>query len=262
MVLEAIWRPAGGRVRLIRRLWRWRLGLAAAVAVAALGSSLWMAWQDLAGQQAVEAMAWAVARRVVVIDAGHGGVDPGAIGYGGTYEKEITLAVARELQNAFTRAGARVVMIRETDTDLSTPGKNLRARKQEDLANRVEQARAARADLYINIQANSFGRRWTGAQTFYHPDSLEGLRLAKNIQRELRHRMRNTERVVLPLDAYVLRHLEIPAALVEVGFISNPQEERLLKDLRYQKKIAFAIYAGSARYLAGETGDEPLRIHR
>lgn len=201
------------------------------------------------------ALSWGLAARAVVIDPGHGGVDPGAVGPGGTREKDVTLAVSLRLARLLEAAGARVILTRETDTDLSTPGKSLAARKREDLDNRLELAKDNQAQLYLSIQANAFGSVWTGAQTFYHPESAAGGRLAKGIQAELRRVMGNTTRQAKALDPYILRRLQemdVPAAMVEVGFLSNPGEERLLGDPEYQERLAYAICAGVVRYLAEE----------
>lgn len=221
-------------------------GLAAIVLFLAYGFSGGGVWPVLS---------WGLAARVVVIDPGHGGVDPGAVGPGGTLEKDVTLAVSLRLARLLEAAGARVILTRRTDTDLSTPGKSLVARKREDLDNRLELARENGAQLYVSIQANAFGTIWTGAQTFYHPGSVEGEKLAKGIQAELRRVMGNTTRQAKALDPYILRRLQemgIPAAMVEVGFLSNPGEERLLGNPEYQERLAYAIYAGIVRYLLGE----------
>lgn len=198
------------------------------------------------------AMSWALAHKVVVIDPGHGGPDPGAVGPGGTLEKDLTLAVARRLQMIFKQAGATVVMTRTEDKDLSQPGKSFSARKNEDLHNRLQLVMRSQADLYLNIQANSFGTTWTGAQTFYDPKDDENKRLAQCIQKEIRDNLRNTNRKEKELKPFMLRKLEIPAVLIEIGFISNPDEEKLLNNPLYQEKIAWAIFSGTVKYMVGK----------
>ncbi|MHB1418827.1 MAG: N-acetylmuramoyl-L-alanine amidase [Bacillota bacterium] len=195
-----------------------------------------------------EVMSWVVSNKIIVIDAGHGGEDPGAIGPGGTLEKNVTLAVSKYLARILSQAGSAVVLTRDTDTDLVTPGEG--TRKKRDLDNRASIAKRYRADLYINIQANSFGKIWTGAQTFYYDKQEQNQLLAVAIQDELKRVMGNTERVAKPLssEAYILKQLDMPAALVEVGFLSNPAEEKLLNDPEYQQKLAFAIYTGIVKY--------------
>lgn len=198
----------------------------------------------------VPVLSWALAGRTIVVDPGHGGIDPGAVGPGGTLEKDITLAVSLRLADELRQSGARVILTRETDTDLSTPGKSLSSRKREDLDNRLAVAREAEADCYVSIQVNSFGTRWTGAQTFYYPGSETGQQLAEYLQAELQRVLGNTTRQAKTLDVYILRQLhkeKIPAVLVEIGFISNAAEERLLNDPLYQSRLAYAIAAGLAK---------------
>lgn len=202
------------------------------------------------GRETVGVLAWVVAAKVIVVDPGHGGVDPGAVGPGGTLEKDLTLAVGKKLQRILAEAGATVILTRETDTDLGTPGKSLAERKREDLAKRVALAREVGADLYLSIQVNSFGTRWRGAQVFYHPRSRKSKELAEAVQKECQCILRNTTREAQALDSFVLRNLEIPAVMVEIGFLSNAEEEKLLNDPRYQEKLAFALYAGVVKYLA------------
>lgn len=212
---------------------------------------IWGLWVSFRDELAVQALSLAVAGRVIAVDPGHGGIDPGAIGPAGTREKDITLAVAKRLKDYLRQAGAEVVMTREEDVDLSTPGKSLQARKREDLDRRLAIVRSSGAEVYLSIQVNSFGTRWTGAQTFYWSGSPEGKLLAEEIQGELTRRLRNTNRKAKPIDAYVLKNIDIPACMIEVGFISNSEEERLLNNPDYQKKLAWSIFAGLVRYLSG-----------
>jgi len=226
---------------------RQRLLVLLALLAATAGSYIWRHYPPEAD---VAALSWAVANRVIAVDAGHGGIDPGAVGPGGTLEKDITLAISLRLRRLLEQAGAVVVMTRETDTDLSTPGKSLGARKREDLDRRLALVRQRGAEIYLGIQANAFGTRWTGAQTFYYPRGEESRELAEAVQAELRRILANTHRQAKALDIYILRNLTIPAVIVEVGFLSNAEEERLLNDPLYQEKVALAIYSGVVEYLA------------
>ncbi len=198
-----------------------------------------------------QVMSWVVAHQVIVIDAGHGGRDPGAVGPGGTLEKDVTLAIAKRLELILRQAGAQVIMIRSEDKDFSGTGKT-GTLKREDLLKRLETVKNSNPDLYLNIQANSFGTRWTGAQVFYDPRLKENERLAKCIQRKFRERFTNNKREAKELETFMLRNVEVPGVMIEVGFISNPQEEKLLNDPVYQDKIAWTIFMGVAGYLAGE----------
>lgn len=193
--------------------------------------------------------------RVIAIDAGHGGPDGGAVSASGLVEKEVTLSIANYLRDYLQEAGATVVLTRETDKDLAQAGTHgLSKRKTEDLHARADLVSRSRADMLISIHLNSIpSAKWRGAQTFYYEERPEGRRLAELIQDELRSVLGNTDRVTQPHDTYfLLKTLDIPGALVEAGFLSNPEEARNLGDSRYQKQVAATIYRGVLRYSAGE----------
>lgn len=193
-----------------------------------------------------------IAGKTIVIDAGHGGIDPGAVSARGLLEKDITLAIAAELETLLHRAAVFVVMVRRGDHDLADSSEvNLLTRKRQDLQKRVDLAEDAGADLFISIHANYFPSSiWSGAQTFYYEGKVEGQRLARVVQTELVRHLGPNNRLARPGDYRVLRDTTMPAALVEVGFLSNPREAQLLGDKDYQRKVAAAIFAGIVRYLA------------
>jgi N-acetylmuramoyl-L-alanine amidase len=197
--------------------------------------------------------------KVIVVDAGHGGADGGAVSREGAIEKDLNLAIALYLRDYLQQAGAIVVMTREGDYDLAQPQtKGYSKRKTEDLLERAERTVRHQADLALSLHMNSIpSPRWSGAQTFYYSGNAEGKRLATAIQEQLRTVLGNTERVAKPNDSvYLLKTLQMPTALVEAGFLSHPQEARLLADEDYQKKLAAAIYRGVLQYVA-DKGDRP-----
>ncbi|MCG0277151.1 MAG: N-acetylmuramoyl-L-alanine amidase [Thermanaeromonas sp.] len=222
-----------------------RFGVWAALAVTVLGTLVFVhtVLQGYRERKAVEALSWALANQVVVVDPGHGGIDAGARGPGGTLEAEVVLGISRNLAAFLRQGGARVFLTRE---DEEAP----EGESGDDLVERVRLAQKVGADIFVSVHANAFNEREYGAQVFFNPGSKEGERLAAAIQEEIRRLLKNTEREPLGLDAFVLRSLNIPAVIVEVGFLSNPQEEKLLRDKDYQRRMAFAIYSGIARYLA------------
>ena len=184
---------------------------------------------------------------VIVIDPGHGGVDGGAVSKDGLIEKEITLKISMFLRDFLQESGAYVVMTRETDTDLAQSQTNkLSKRKAEDLMKRVHLIKEKKASAVISIHLNAFPQsRYAGAQTFYHPARDQNKRLASFIQYALIHQLENTNRIPKPKeDVYLLKESPVPTALVEVGFLSNPQETKLLRNEDYQRKIAASIYQG------------------
>lgn len=191
-----------------------------------------------------------ISGRTIVIDAGHGGVDPGAVSAGGIVEKEITLQIAKELELLLKKAAVYVIMVRQGDYDLADSSEtNLLKRKRQDLSRRVSIAEEANADLYISIHANYFPSSiWSGAQTFYYEGSDAGRQLAITLQTALVRYLGPNNRLARPGDFRVLRDTTMPAAMVEVGFLSNPREALLLSQAGYQKQVAAAIFAGLLRY--------------
>jgi N-acetylmuramoyl-L-alanine amidase len=147
-------------------------------------------------------------------------------------------------------------MTREVDTDLANPGtKGLSKRKTEDLLSRARMIKEKDADLLISIHLNAIpSPRWKGAQTFYSPTLKGSGQVAHLIQDEIKRVINNTDRTAKKTgDIFILRAVECPAALVEVGFLSNEQEAKLMESSQYQKQMANAIYQGILRYYSGET---------
>lgn len=210
--------------------------------------------EDRTDRRSVAVMAPAVANRVIVVDPGHGGIDPGVVGKNGVYEKDITLAVSKKLAANLGQAGAMVLMTREADNDLSdSTTLGAAAKKKEDLQRRVALANDNKADLYLSIHVNSFqspDRR--GAQTFVQPGREQSLKASRYIQDELARLLRNTTRQPVEVDYYVTKNTTMPAVVVEIGFLSNDAEAKLLEDPVYQGKVAWAIYAGVVKYFAGQ----------
>ncbi|CAH1229549.1 Germination-specific N-acetylmuramoyl-L-alanine amidase [Paenibacillus allorhizoplanae] len=194
--------------------------------------------------------------KTIALDAGHGGPDGGAESKDGIIEKDINLAITLRLRDYLQQAGAIVVLTRETDTDLAESGtKGYSKRKTQDLHNRADLIQNNNADMFLSIHLNSIpSDKWRGAQTFYYLNNPDNPNLAALIQSELRRNLENTDRVAKLADktVYLLKTLKIPSALVEVGFLSNPEEAKLLADENYQKILAASVYQGILRYYAGE----------
>ncbi|WP_169302517.1 N-acetylmuramoyl-L-alanine amidase [Ammonifex degensii] len=199
----------------------------------------------------VGALGSPLAGKLIVVDPGHGGPDPGVV-RGGVREKDITLAVAQRLSHFLRQAGAEVVMTREKDRDLADPDLwDMKERKRQDLERRIALANRLRADAFLSLHVNSFEEADEyGAQTFYQAGSEESRRLAEAIQQELQFLLGNTERLPKAGDYLVGRLARMPAVVVEIGFLTHPEEKRLLQDPAYQSKVAFAVYAGLARFFA------------
>ncbi|WP_096186310.1 N-acetylmuramoyl-L-alanine amidase CwlD [Evansella halocellulosilytica] len=189
--------------------------------------------------------------KVIVVDPGHGGIDGGASSRVGQLEKDVTLQISLILRDYLQEAGALVIMTRETDRDLASDGtKKIRSRKVEDLRKRVDIINESDADSYVSIHLNAIpSARWRGAQSFYNRAIEGNEELAKQIQSEIRRNLENTTREAKPINSvYLVKEARIPGALVEVGFLSNPNEAELLSTKDYQNKVAASIYEGFLRY--------------
>jgi len=190
-----------------------------------------------------------LSRKIVVIDPGHGGYDPG-VTTGSLKEKDIVLAISLILRDYLQSGGAYVVMTREQDNDLlilPTAG----PKKTQDMKNRKEIINNANPDLVISVHVNSISSsRWRGAQVFYSADSNKSKRIALLIQDELTRVLKNTNRSAKPGQYYIVNETNATAVLVEAGFISNSEEAKLLTDKDYQQKVAWAIYMGINRYFS------------
>ncbi|MFC3040881.1 N-acetylmuramoyl-L-alanine amidase CwlD [Virgibacillus xinjiangensis] len=200
-----------------------------------------------------------LAGKTVVIDPGHGGPDGGAVGSDNTLEKDISLSVAKKLQNFLQQAGAVVYLTREEDKDLaSADTKGLSRRKAEDLRARLAFIKEKEPNFFITLHLNALGSsKWRGAQTFYYPEFKESKHLAVMIQNEIIRNLENTKREALAIEeVYLMKHAEVPGALVEIGFLSNPEERELLKQDDYQQGMAASIYEGILRYVTEDPPEE------
>lgn len=200
-----------------------------------------------------------LAGRVIVIDPGHGGPDGGARGVGGILEKDITLPVSLELAQLLRQAGAIVYLTRTTDTDLATPEDRAAGRRHKgDLRERLRFTRSKDPDAFISIHCNAVpSPRWSGAQTIYMAGREPSKHLAEVIQDAFRSTLLPTERGADDMSTlFLLKRLDCPAVIAEVGFISNPVEAEHLAKPTYQRQVAFAIYCALLRYF-GEP--QPVR---
>lgn len=182
--------------------------------------------------------------KIIAIDPGHGGSDTGAIG-SYSKEKDITLAISKRLQTLLTDAGATVLMTRTTDVDVYGPY----AGAVEELQARANVANAAKADVFVCIHIDSFDSPSAGGVTaFYNSKTPYDYSLAKYIHDENMAVTNFADRGVQSANFYVLLHTNMPATLLELGFISNPNEENALNTADQQQKFAESIAKGLADY--------------
>jgi len=194
---------------------------------------------------------------VIIIDAGHGGVDGGAVSEDGTNEKDINLEISLKLNEILTIMGFDTKMVRTTDVSIhNLDAETIRQRKNSDLKNRKSLMDEIENCIYVSIHQNKFSdeRIW-GAQTFYSPNNNESKVLSEFIQTEIvKHIQPTNKRVVKKsgTNIYILYNATKPAVMVECGFMSNKNELFQLKDENYQSQMAFSIMSGIVNYHISE----------
>ena len=188
--------------------------------------------------------------RCVVIDAGHGGEDPGKIGINDALEKEINLQIAYMVKSYLEQNGVRVVMTREGDEGLHDPDAS--NKKVQDMKRRLEIIEEAAPELVVSIHQNSYPEEYVkGAQVFYYAQSTSGKALAERIQSQLVNKAdKENKRQIKANDSYyLLKKTAAPIVIVECGFLSNREEAEKLCTEAYQQKIAWAIHMGILQYM-------------
>lgn len=188
----------------------------------------------------------------VVIDAGHGGVDGGAVGISGALEKDINLSIARHLEVLFRMSGIKTVMTRTDDNLLYKEGQESR-KKFYDLKNRTDIANSVDNGILISIHQNKFPiEKYSGLQVYYSKRNSESHEIALLIQKktiEFLQPDNNRKVKESGKNIYLLNNTKCPAVLVECGFLSNGREESLLKDEDYQRKVATVIFSAVVEYI-------------
>ena len=185
--------------------------------------------------------------KIITLDAGHGGSDPGAIGSDGTKEKNITLAITKAVKELLEKKGAKVYMTRTTDVDVYGPN----ASDADELQARVNVGEKYNSDLFVSLHINSsVNKNVGGFSTYYYPKTSNDLRIAKAIQDQLTANFGVDDLGVRQANFYVIKRISMPATLVEMCFISNEKELVLMKGKWFQNKTARLIAAGIEKYFA------------
>ena len=186
--------------------------------------------------------------RRIAIDPGHGGSDSGAIGPTGIMEKSVTMRVSRELKRLLEAEGATVILTRTGDTEVSEKGAS--ATSVEELQARCDVANNANADIFLSIHADAFTNREVKGTTayYYTKGTKQSKQLADNVRTALIDAIGTVDRGTQSCNFYVVKHTDMPAILVEISFISNPDEEKMMNSETGIKKIAQGIADGIADY--------------
>ena len=192
-------------------------------------------------------------KKTVVIDSGHGGIDPGKKSDNGILEKDVNLSIAKKLQKKLIDTGFNVVMTREDENGLYS--ENDDNKKIADMKKRCQIIKDSNADIVVSIHQNSFqSQDVKGAQVFYYKHSVEGKKLAEILQASFKENLDSENKRVEKADStyYMLVHTSAPTVIAECGFLSNPTEASLLNSSEYQQKIAEALYKGIINYFCDE----------
>lgn len=187
---------------------------------------------------------------VIIVDAGHGGIDPGVVGIDNMKEKDINLKIAEYLKEELEKAGYKIIMTRTKDEGLYED--SCRNKKVQDLQRRCELIKETKPLLIVSIHQNSYqDPSVCGPQVFYYTHSVKGQEMAKCIQDALNKQLEIQRPRIEKGNTsyYLLKRSEGVLNIIETGFLTNPKEAKLLKEKEYQKKAARAICDGILKYL-------------
>lgn len=193
-----------------------------------------------------------VSKFCVVLDAGHGSPDGGAVGANGTQEKDINLDIVLKLQEILENRGFEIILTRSGDSGVfDSSAKTIHEKKISDMNNRRDIINSGKADLFVSIHMNAFGNKNAeGLHIFYSRNHPEAEPLANLMQEKISDITgAKTHEVKIASDTlYLMKNPMPPAILAECGFITNPEEEKRLNDEEYRAKIAFAIADAISEY--------------
>ena len=197
-------------------------------------------------------------QREIVLDAGHGGLDPGAVSADGISEKDINLDIVLILRDLLTASGFSVTLTRETDCSLHEEGcRTVAEKKTSDLKKRLSIIKEHPQAVVVSVHQNHFGEsKYHGAQMFAGPKNEQSRVLAEYLQASFRQTLQpeNTREVKTATSSlYIIHEAPNPIVLAECGFLSNPQESQQLADPDYRKAVALTLYQGILAYYANET---------
>ncbi len=203
-------------------------------------------------QKTIETIALPSTDKVIVIDAGHGLPDEGAIGYEGMTEQKINLEIALKLQKLLESSGAIVKLTRSDENGIyNIESKTIRDKKVSDTKNRANIINSINNDILISIHLNKFSdSKYRGWQVFYKEKNAPSEMLANNIQTNINKNINieNKRKIKSIHNIYIIDKAKIPSVIVECGFISNPSEAELLKKKEYQNKLVWGMYIGIQEY--------------
>jgi N-acetylmuramoyl-L-alanine amidase len=198
------------------------------------------------------------ADHTIILDPGHGGIDGGAVGFGGVVEKGINLSISLKMRAFFQAAGYRVIMTREDDRSIHDENSStIKGKKTSDLKNRLDFIKNNPKAVFLSVHQNIFEESiYSGTQVFYSPNNELSKLLAKQIQLDIKSMLQpqnNREIKEAGKNLFLLYKAQSPAVLIECGFLYNPKEAQDLQNDDYQNKMAFACFLATMHYYANFT---------
>lgn len=230
------------------------------LAVSIIGCFVLLAVCARVTENVIPTSADASEKPVIVIDAGHGGLDSGAVGVTGVLEKDINLSIVLALKDMFEMSGFKVVLTRNEDISIYSPGvEGIRNQKISDMDNRLKIIQSYPDSIFLCIHQNNFtDPQYFGGQMFYNNNNPYNRTLATIMQRRFAElRPGNDREIKLSGDElFLLKSNQNPSLMIECGFLSNPEEEQLLSTWEFQQKVAFTIYGGVMEFIDATAENE------
>lgn len=194
-----------------------------------------------------------VSNHTIILDAGHGSPDGGATGEDGSVESDLNLSLVLKLQNLLESSNCAVVLTRSDENGIyEADSSTIRQKKVSDMKNRVDIANNSNAEMFVSIHMNKLEQtQYSGWQTFYKNQDENSKKIAETIQLSLNNFLKkeNSRTIKSISGIYLTKNVQIPLVLVECGFLSNVEENKLLQTDSYQNELAWSIYIGIMDYL-------------
>lgn len=211
-------------------------------------------------ERALPTAAAASTKPVIVLDAGHGGLDSGAVGATGVLEKDVNLSIVLALRDMFEMSGFEVVLTRDEDISIYDPGvEGIRNQKLNDMDNRLAIIQKYPDSIFLCIHQNNFtDPKYFGGQMFYNNNNPQNRTLAQIMQNKFAQLQPGNGREIKLTgeELFLLKSNKNPSLMIECGFLSNPEEEQKLSTWEYQQKVAFTIYGGVMEFIDA-TAEKP-----
>lgn len=211
-------------------------------------------------ERALPTAAEVSSKPTIVLDAGHGGLDSGAVGVTGVLEKDINLSIVLALRDMFELSGFDVVLTRDEDVSIYDPGiEGVRAQKLNDMDNRLKIIQKYPDSIFLCVHQNNYtDPQYFGGQMFYNDNNPKNRTLAQIMQNKFAQLQPENDREIKLTgeELFLLKSNKNPSLMIECGFLSNPEEEQLLSTWEYQQKVAFTIFGGVMEFIDA-TAEQP-----